>query len=114
MLVLNVNLKRYWMLVNKNGQHLIGIGILDENLRFMSLQNKLTSGEDSQELAMEIVSAIPSNISGKIESFISDSAHLQLATQRILNALLNEISGQEKERPNYICMMHTGKSLFQN
>ena len=95
---------------NRNAEHLIGIGILNEELEFMSLQNKLTNGENADELALEIVSAIPSNITGKIESFISDSAHLQLKTQRILNSLLNEISGEEKERSNNICLMHTGES----
>ena len=95
---------------NRNAEHLIGIGILNEDLEFMSLQNKLTNGENAEDLAMEIISAIPSNISGKIEAFISDSAHLQLKTQRILNSLLNEISGQEKERSNNICLMHTGES----
>ena len=95
---------------NRNAEHLIGIGILNEDLEFISLQNKLTNGENADELALEIVSAIPSNITGKIESFISDSAHLQLKTQRILNSLLNEISGEEKERSNNICLMHTGQS----
>ena len=95
---------------NRNAEHLIGIGILNEELEFMSLKNKLTNGENADELALEIVSAIPSDITGKIESFISDSAHLQLKTQRILNALLNEISGQQKERTNNICIMHTGQS----
>ena len=95
---------------NRNAEHLIGIGILNEELEFMSLQNKLTNGENADELALEIVSAIPSNITGKIEAFISDSAHLQLKTQRILNSLLNEISGEEKERSNNICLMHTGES----
>ena len=94
---------------NRNAEHLIGIGILNEELEFLSLKNKLTTGENADELALEIVSAIPSNITGKIEAFISDSAHLQLKTQRILNQLLNEISGEEKERSNNICLMHTGE-----
>ena len=94
---------------NRDGKKLVGIGILNESLEFLSLQNKFTDADTGEELAMEIVSAIPSGICGKIESFISDSARLQLKTQRILNSLFNEISGEEKERSPIICQMHTGK-----
>lgn len=94
---------------NRNAQHLIGIGILNENLEFLSLQNKLTDGSTGEELAQEIVSAIPTNIIGKIDSFISDSANVQLKTQRILNSLFNEISGETRQRLNIICYMHTGQ-----
>ena len=96
---------------NKCSRNLLGIGLLNQDLEFLSLQNKLTIGKKSEELAAEMIAAIPTSIANKINFFISDSDHTQLKMQRILNSLLNEITGQERQRKNLICIMHCGANL---
>ena len=96
---------------NKCSRNLLGIGLLNQDLEFISLQNKLTNGKKSEDLAVEMIAAIPSSITNKIDFFISDSDHTQLKMQRILNELLNEISGQQKQRSSLICIMHCGANL---
>ena len=96
---------------NKCSRNLLGIGLLNQDLEFISLQNKLTNGKKSEELAAAMIGSIPSSITNKIDFFISDSDHTQLKMQRILNVLMNEISGEEKQRKNLICIMHCGSNL---
>ena len=97
---------------NKDKSSLLGVGVIDQNMKFHCLELKSVVGKDAESGCNDVAGALPSEVIRKCKGFISDTAAVQLKIQRLLNEQFKEIRDDQKDIPSLKCNMHTGNTNF--
>ena len=98
---------------NKEKTSLLGVGVIDQNMQFHCLELKSVVGKDAESGCIDIAGSLPSAVIHKCKGFISDTAAVQLKTQRLLNEHFKEIRNDQTDLPSIRCNMHTGNRAFK-
>ena len=109
--------REYWIssdgtTTNKDKSSLLGVGVIDQDMKFHCLELKSVVGKDAESGCIDVAGALPSTVIHKCKGFISDTAAVQLKTQRLLNEHFKEIRNDQTELPSFRCTMHTGNGAF--
>ena len=101
---------------NKDKSSLLGVGVIDQDMKFHCLELKSVVGKDAESGCNDVAGALPSEVIRNCKGFISDSAAVQLKLQRLLNEQFKEIRNDSTELPSLRCIMHTGNrvSKYEN